>query len=99
MGGRVWPIVVLTLVSIVAGLAEAGVLVLVANVAAAMVLHTHYVGTGLGPLNSHLTIGTALLLALALSVVRLALQVVIAWLPARISADVQARLRTDLFDA
>jgi ABC-type multidrug transport system fused ATPase/permease subunit len=99
MGGRLFPITVLVLVSVVAGLAEAGVLVLVANVAAAMVLHTHYVASGFGLLNSHLTIGTALLLALGLALVRLALQVVVAWLPARISADVQARLRTDLFEA
>jgi ABC-type multidrug transport system fused ATPase/permease subunit len=89
----------LTTVSVVAGLAEASVLVLVANVASAMVLRDHHVSSGLGSLGLHLSIGSALLLALALSVVRLALQVVIAWLPSRISADVQAGLRTDLFDA
>ena len=36
---------------------------------------------------------------MSLALVRLALQVPIAWLPARIAADVQAGLRRDLFGA
>lgn len=98
-GDRVAPVVVLVVASVSAGLAEAGVLALVADVAAAMVTHGHRLSGGLGPLNAHTSIGLALFVAFGLAAVRLLLQVVIAWLPARISAEVQARLRRDLFDA
>ncbi len=99
MGGRLSPIVFLTAASVIGGLAEAFVLVLMAEVAATMVLHSERVTGDLGPLHLHITIGVALLAALGFAVLRLLLQVLIAWLPARISADVQARLRLELFDA
>lgn len=95
-GGHVVQLLVLVAVSIAAAIAEAAVLVLVANVAAAMVQGTHELNVGLG---LHVGVGQALLLALALALVRLLLQLVIAWEPARITADVQARLRRELFDA
>jgi len=99
MGGRTSPMVGLVATSIGAGLAEAAVLVLVANVAAAMVLHGQHLSGGLGPLGLHLTVGHALLAALALALLRLVLAMVVSWLPARMSAEVQAGLRRDLFDA
>jgi ABC-type multidrug transport system fused ATPase/permease subunit len=71
----------------------------VADVAAAMVLRGHQVNTSISVAGLHLTVGEALLLAVVLAAVRLALQLVVGWLPARISADVQGRLRRDLFDA
>jgi hypothetical protein len=46
----------------------------------------------------HLRIGDALLAGLALAVARLVHQLVVAWLPSRISASLQARKRHDLFD-
>lgn len=99
LDGHIRPVVLVTVLSVISGLAEAGVLLLVANVAAAMVLRSRHVNGGVGLLSLHATIGVALLVALALALLRLLLQVAIAWLPARISADVLARLRRDLFDA
>lgn len=99
LGDRSLPVLVLTLVSVGSGLAEAGVLVLVADVAAAMVLHGHGVTESPRLDGLHLSVGHALILALALAAVRLGLQMVVAWLPAKISAEVQARLRRNLFDA
>lgn len=98
-GDRVGPLVALMAASLCAGLAEAGVLALVASVAAAMVTDGHQLSGDLGPLSAHTSLGLALFVAFGLAAVRLLLQVLIAWLPARISAEVQARLRRDLFDA
>jgi len=80
-------------------MAEAGVLALLAEIASAMVLRRHQFSSNLGPVGLHLEIGTALLIAFAFAGVRLMLGMVIAWLPSRISADVQASLRSDLFGA
>ncbi len=91
--------VILTGCSIGAGLTEAAVLVIVANVAAAMVLHGHHVNNPVQFAGLHVTVGEALVAALVLAVARLILQLVVAWLPARISSNVQARLRAELFDA
>ena len=74
-------------------------LVLVADVAAAMVLQGHHVSTTQQTAGLDLSIGAALLVALALAAVRLFLQLLVAWLPARITAEVQADLRVELFDA
>lgn len=98
-GDSVAPVVVLVAASVCAGLAEAGVLALVAGVAAAMVTNGHRLTGGLGPLSAHTSLGVALFVAFGLAAVRLLLQVLVAWLPARISAEVQGRLRRDLFDA
>jgi ABC-type multidrug transport system fused ATPase/permease subunit len=92
------PAVVLVVASIGAGLSEAGVLALVASVAAAMVSRAHRLSTVLGPLSLHIRIGEALGLALGLACFRLILQLAIAVLPSKISADVQARMRHDLVD-
>ncbi len=59
----------------------------------------HHVSTTTSLAGVHLSIGEALLVALILALVRLVLQLVVAWLPSRISADVQSQMRHDLFDA
>lgn len=97
--GMALPVIGLTVVSTGVGLAEGGVLVLVANVAAAMVVHGHTVRGDMGPIGLNITVGLALLVALGLAGVRLLLQVLVAWLPARMSADVATRLRRELFDS
>ncbi len=74
-------------------------LILVADIAAAMVLGDHQLNTSIGPAGFHISVPEALVVALLLGTARLALQLVVAWLPARIGADVQAKLRNDLFDA
>jgi ABC-type multidrug transport system fused ATPase/permease subunit len=83
----------------VAGLVEAGMLALLADVASEMVLKGQRVSVGIGPISSDLPVGTAIVAALALGVARLVLQLVLAWLPSLIAANVQAELRTELFDA
>jgi ABC-type multidrug transport system fused ATPase/permease subunit len=75
------------------------VLALLAEIAAAMVLRHNQLSSNLGPVGLHISIGTALVITFVLAGARLVLGMVIAWLPARISADVQAKLRSDLFDA
>jgi ATP-binding cassette, subfamily B, bacterial len=99
VAGNWLAVTVLAVASIGAGLAEAAVLVLVADVAAAMVLQGHHASTTPATVGLHLSIGTALLVALGLAGVRLILQLLVAWLPARITTEVQARLRVELFDA
>jgi ABC-type multidrug transport system fused ATPase/permease subunit len=99
IAGHHMAILALTGASIAAGLAEAAVLVLVADVAAAMVLQGHHVTAPEHIAGLRLGIGEALMIALALAAVRLILQLLVAWLPARMTAEVQARLRIDLFDA
>ncbi|MHB8458293.1 MAG: ABC transporter transmembrane domain-containing protein, partial [Acidimicrobiales bacterium] len=98
LGDSAAPVVVLTLAAVVAGLAEAGVLALVAEVAGAMMTRATRLRANLGLVAVNASLSDALLLGLALAVLRLALQVVVAWLPSRISAEVQARLRRDLFE-
>jgi ABC-type multidrug transport system fused ATPase/permease subunit len=99
LGDRTAPVVVLAGASVGAGLAEAGVLALAAQVAAAMVVDDDVIGADLWPAGVEMGVSAALAVAFGLAVVRMLLQVVLAWLPARISADVQARLRTDVFEA
>lgn len=97
LGERTRPVVVIAGASIGSGLAEAGVLALVAQVAAAIVVNDGRVRADLGSITLDLPVGSALAVAFALAAIRLVLQLVVAWLPARISADVQARLRYGLF--
>lgn len=89
----------LAISSMLSGLTEAGILAVVAQVAATLVDGAMRVHTHIGPFHIDATVGALLAVAFALAVIRLALQVPISFLPARIAADVQARLRKDLFDA
>jgi len=52
-----------------------------------------------GPLHATLSTGTLAAIALGLTLVRLAMQLPISILPARIAADVQAQLRSRVFHA
>jgi ABC-type multidrug transport system fused ATPase/permease subunit len=93
------PIAALGLVAIAAGLVEAGVLTLLANVAASMVTRDRYVTISIGPLQAFLSVQTAIVVTLCLTFVQFLLKLVVAWLPTRIAANVQAELRQQLFDA
>jgi ABC-type multidrug transport system fused ATPase/permease subunit len=97
LGDRRGLIVGLAIGSVFSGLAEAGILAVLAQVAAALVNGTADVHVNVGPLHGGETVGALLALAFGLALFRLALQVVISYLPARIAADTQARLRIDLF--
>lgn len=85
--------------STLSGLSEAAILALVAQVAAAMAGGDGTVHADLGPLAVAASVGTLLWVSLGFALARLALQGAIAFLPARVAADVQAALRKRLFAA
>lgn len=89
----------LAVASVLAGLAEAGILAILAQSALLLVNHASRVHLSLGPLQLHPTLGTLLALGIALALVRLALAVVISFVPASIGTRTQARLRSELFAA
>lgn len=85
--------------SVLSGLAEAGILAIVAEVAAALVNAVHHVSMRIGSFHVHVTLGQLLGAAAALAMARLMLQLPLTRLPARIAADVQAGMRRELFTA
>jgi ATP-binding cassette subfamily B protein len=101
IGDRRGLIALLALCSIVSGFVEAATLAMVAQLAASVV------GTGhkathnpvLSLVNLHASVGEQILITFGLCILRLALQIPLSTLPARIGAQVMARLRTELFDA
>jgi ATP-binding cassette, subfamily B, bacterial len=103
IGDRRRLVVALAACSIVSGFTEAGALALVADIAASLVGDTHKgqgSSHGHGSLfNVHASLGTLIIIAFALCGLRLLFQIPLSVLPARIVADVQASLRTKMFDA
>lgn len=89
----------LALASVLAGAAEAGILALLAQSALLLVDHASRVHLGLGPVRWNATLGTMLGLGIVLALIRLALAIVISFVPAWIATGTQARLRGELFDA
>jgi ABC-type multidrug transport system fused ATPase/permease subunit len=96
--GRRRLVVALVLGSLVSGLLESAVVVLVAQVAATMVKGGTAVEAEAGPIQVSSTVGVMLAVAGVCAVVRVGLAVAVAYLPSRVSADVQAQLRNGLFD-
>ena len=88
----------LVLSSTAMGLAEAGVLVMVARAATSLANGSRRVDASLGPLHVHASLPHFLLAAAALACLRLVLAVPTSVLGARITADVQATLLHGLFD-
>jgi ABC-type multidrug transport system fused ATPase/permease subunit len=99
IGDRRGSVVGLSLLSIVSGFTEAGTLALIAEVAATLVTGAKTLHANIGPLHVHTGLGTLIGIAFALTIFRIIIQVPLSILPARITADVQAGLRTRLFDA
>lgn len=99
LGGRRWLAGAVVAVSVPAGLCESAVLVLVAEVAGALVTRQARVHMAIGPLHVSAGVGRLLLLGGGLALVRIALQGLLAYLPARILADTQASLRRRLTEA
>ena len=97
IGRRPWTTAAIVGLSALAGLAEAGVLALIAHIATAM----STVGNrtfAIGPLALTAPISLLLVAAGVLAVVRLLLQIVLAHLPARLTGEVQTLLRTQLLN-
>ena len=99
LGDRRGSIVALVVGSILSGFTEAGILAIVAEVATTLVNRVTRVHIEIGPLHVEATVGALLATALVLAVIRIALQVLISFLPARIAADVQGQLRRRMFEA
>jgi ABC-type multidrug transport system fused ATPase/permease subunit len=85
-------------VSLASGLAEAGVLVLVARIAVAITARETSLSIGLGPLG-HERLGIPSLIGVAggLVVVKLAFQIGAAWLAAGLPAHLLVRMRKEMF--
>jgi ABC-type multidrug transport system fused ATPase/permease subunit len=99
VGERRRSVVGLSLLSIASGFTEAGILALIAQVAATLVRGASVLHAHIGPFHVHTGIGTLIGAAFALTIIRIMIQVPISILPARIQADVQAKSRIRLFDA
>ena len=96
VGDRRRTVLALVLASIVSGFTEAGILAVLAQIAVALVSSVH---ANAGLLHIRVPVTTLFAIAGALALLRLALQAPMSILPARISADVQARMRRQLFHA
>ena len=92
-------LVILAVASVLTGLAESGVLAILAQAATALVNGTSRVQISFGPINLHDKLGLLFAVGLALAFVRLGLQGVISVVPARMASHTQQRLRQDLFGA
>ncbi len=99
VGERRSAVVWLAVVSLVSGFSEAITLALIAEIAGAIVSGRKTEHVHVASLHLVLSVDTLILVAFVLSMVRLAMQIPISILPARIAADVQATMRTKLFQA
>jgi ABC-type multidrug transport system fused ATPase/permease subunit len=86
----------LTVSAILSGFAESATLAIIVEIAATIATGAHRAHIHLGPLH-HPGVDTLFEIVLVLVLVRLALQVPLSILPARIAAQTQAGLRTRLF--
>lgn len=85
--------------SVLAGLTEAGILAVLAQVAAALVDGRSWADVDVGGVHIHATVGVLLAVSFGLALLRLALQALVSILPARIVSGVYARLSTEAFGA
>ncbi|MCW3068151.1 MAG: putative transporter permease/ATP-binding protein [Solirubrobacterales bacterium] len=99
IGDRRGLIVTIAVTSILSGLAEAGTLAIVAQVATTLVSGASHINTHIGPFHINASVGTLIAVGLVLTVVRLFLQWPLSTIPALVAADVQSSLRTKLFRA
>jgi ATP-binding cassette, subfamily B, bacterial len=102
IGDRRWMVVGVAVCSIMGGFTEAATLALVAALAASLVGRAdsaHGTHKTLTLLNFHAAPSTLILVGFGLCALRLFFQIPLAMLSARITSDVQARLRTELFEA
>ncbi len=99
LGDRRRDVVVLMIASVMCGITESGILAILAQTAVALVDGASRVHVDVGPLNVKEGVGVLLAIAIALALVRLALQWVVSVIPSRIAANLQAQLRSQVFAA
>ena len=98
-GDRPGLVLSLVMASVLAGLCESAVLALIASIATALVGRHSTVSFQVSALHVEARVGELLVVGLAIALARIAIQGLIAYLPALISAKVQAGLRLRLFGA
>jgi ATP-binding cassette, subfamily B, bacterial len=94
-----WRLALLAALSVATGLAEAAVLAIVAQIAAALATKRNVVELHLGATSAQASIQTLLILGGAIAAIRLILLAPASSLAARISADAQAMIRERLVQA
>ncbi len=102
IGRRRKSVVVLVFASILSGVAEAATLALIALIAADVVRAkgtSERTSAFHSLIGAHTSVGTLIAMAFGFATARLLLQFPISILPARVAADVQARVRAGLFDS
>lgn len=99
LGSRRGAVVALVAGSILSGLTESAILAALAEAAAALVNGTSHAILGIGPAHLMLSVGALLGATIVLALVRLALQWVVSYFPARIAANLQAELSNEVFTA
>ena len=99
IGDRKSAVFALALSSTLAAICEAGILAIAARAATALVNQSPRLHGSLGPLALDISTRSLLYVGLGLAVIRLVLQLPNSYLPARISADVQATMRRSLITA
>ena len=98
LGDRRRMVVGLAISSVISGLAESAMIVVLAQIAAIVVNKKKHVPFSIAGFQIHESVSRLFLFALMFAAVRLVLQVgPLSILPARIGADVQAKLRINLF--
>ena len=98
LGTSPWGLLALAATAVLAGLLEASLLALIASVGTTLSQGAERVRMDLGPLAASASLGTTIIIGLVLAVLRGALQLLLAYLPARMSAAAMASLRQRLFD-
>jgi ABC-type multidrug transport system fused ATPase/permease subunit len=99
LGERRGRVAVLGFASLASGLTESAMLAIVAQAATSIVSGTSRVHVNLGQVHVNATIAQLLVIALFLAIARLLLQILVTLIPARISTDLQIKLRSQLFSA
>ena len=99
LGDRRRTVVGLAAFSILSGFAEAATLAILAEVASSLVKGEKRLDASIGPVHINASIGTLILVLFAVALLRIALQVPLSILPARIASGVQSAMRRGLFDA
>ena len=99
LGSRPWLTAWLVVASLVSGISMSAILATLAEIAAALVAKRSTVAFGIGPLHVTAGVGVLTVVGLGAVVVQMLVQVVLAYLPARIMGDLQAQLRHRLFSA
>lgn len=98
VGGSRWRVTLLAVASVLAGLFEAALLALVAAIATALAQGNESIVADLGIVTIDTDLSVLFVIGVSLALARGGLQILLAYLPASMSARAMARLRRQLFE-